>query len=83
MKRWKRRRVEEEDEEGSDEEELEDELDLDDGVDYDFDEIEDHIPAKKWQKLESKIRAGKYKPKHSDPWTLHVLYNNLKDLGRL
>lgn len=33
--------------------------------------------------LESKIREGIYKPKMSDHWTLHVLYQNLKETKQI
>ncbi len=36
-----------------------------------------------FEDLEAKIRAGKYKPKRQDPWTAHVLYENLKSLGEI
>jgi hypothetical protein len=41
------------------------------------------MPEAEWKKLEAKVRAGRYIPKRSDPWTLHVLYSNLKELGDL
>lgn len=30
--------------------------------------------------LEPLVRAGKYKPKPSDPWTIHILYQALRDI---
>lgn len=36
-----------------------------------------------FDELEAKIRAGKYKPKSKDPWNAHVLYQTLKDLGEI
>jgi putative alpha-1,2-mannosidase len=76
VKRWKRRSIEEV-EDNLDEEDLEEDEDFDD-----FDEVST-MSEVKWNELESKIRAGKYRPKHSDPWTLHVLYSNLRDLGKI
>lgn len=37
----------------------------------------------KFEELEAKIRAGEYKPKGEDPWTAHILYQNLKALGEI
>ena len=34
-----------------------------------------------FEELEPKIRAGKYRPKSGDPWTAHILYQSLRDLG--
>ena len=49
---------------------------LDDDDDYDDDE-------ESFELLEAKIRTGKYKPKKTDPWTAHILYQNLKALGEI
>ena len=35
------------------------------------------------EEMAEAIRAGKYKPKRSDPWSAHTLYNVLKDLGEI
>ena len=35
------------------------------------------------ERMAAAIRAGKYVPRRSDPWTAHILYNALKDTGRL
>ncbi len=50
---------------------------------YDFDESieEDEDAGEKFDKIEPLIRSGKYKPKKSDPWNAHVLYNMLKEMG--
>jgi len=95
MRRWRRRKEEDDDleEYDEDEEEEEDERprrryppprplrvtrfhDL-----LDEDEEEDGGP--KFEDLEAGIRAGKYKPKPEDPWTAHILYQNLKELGEI
>ena len=34
-----------------------------------------------FDELEPMIRAGKYKPKQSDPYNAHLLYQALRDLG--
>lgn len=36
-----------------------------------------------FEELEPKIRSGKYKPSQSDPWTAHILYQSLRDLGEI
>lgn len=106
MRKWSRRKVEEDDEDISEaemarrrrkyfaqkraeEEEDDDEeedvwfrrrrsfSDLVETLNNDYEEQE-QIDETQWCDLEQKIRAGKYKPKHSDHYTLHVLYNNLK-----
>ncbi len=43
------------------------------------DDVEPDGPT--FEELEPKIRAGKYKPKSGDPWTAHILYQSLRDLG--
>lgn len=43
----------------------------------DEEEVPDH------DELEAKVRAGGYKPKRSDPWTIHVLYNLLVERGEI
>ena len=35
------------------------------------------------EEMAAAIRAGIYVPKRVDPWTAHILYNALKDAGRL
>ena len=37
----------------------------------------------RFDKIKGLIRAGKYKPKPSDPWIAHILYSNLKALGEI
>lgn len=37
----------------------------------------------RFDKIKGLIRAGKYKPKPSDPWMAHILYSNLKALGEI
>jgi hypothetical protein len=37
----------------------------------------------RFDKIKGLIRAGKYRPKPSDPWIAHILYNNLKALGEI
>lgn len=84
MKKWKRRVVED-DEEEEEEEEVEERPFLRRSVlnAFEFDEDEPRMTEDKWKRLEKKIRAGKYKPKESDPWTLHVLFEHLTVLGDL
>lgn len=36
-----------------------------------------------FENLEPLIRAGKYKPKPSDHYTVHLLYQTLRDLGEI
>ena len=48
----------------------------------DFDEDEDD-EGPTFEELEPKIRAGKYVPKQSDPYTAHILYQSLRDLGEI
>ncbi len=45
------------------------------------DDYEDEPDGPTFDELEPMIRAGKYKPKQSDPWTAHLLYQALRDLG--
>ena len=47
----------------------------------DDDEEEEDAPS--FDDLEPEIRAGKYKPKPSDPWNAHILYQSLRDLGEI
>lgn len=44
-------------------------------------EVESNIA--RFDKIKGLIRAGKYKPKPSDPWMAHILYSNLKALGEI
>ena len=37
----------------------------------------------RFDQIKGLIRAGKYKPKQSDPWIAHILYSNLKELGEI
>lgn len=84
MKRWRRRpREDDSDEEDDDEEQTvtsrevwRETFSFDTDDDEEFDEV-------RWAKLEKKVRAGRYRPRPSDPWGIHVLYNNLRDLGDL
>jgi hypothetical protein len=48
---------------------------------YEDFEVENDGPT--FEDLEDKIRSGKYKPKASDPWTAHILYQNLRSLGEI
>ena len=87
MKRWKRRRVEEVEVEpkGFEEDEFEEEEFAPASrhfQDY-FEDEDPGMPEAEWRELEAKLRAGNYVHKRSDPWTLHVLYSNLKELGDL
>ena len=43
----------------------------------------DDDPEELSEEMAAAIRAGEYKPKRSDPWSAHTLYNVLKDLGDL
>ena len=47
------------------------------------DEDEDGERGPTFDELEPKIRAGKYRPKKTDPWTAHLLYQSLRDLGEI
>ena len=49
--------------------------------DYDDEESDEEGPT--FEELEPMIRAGKYKPKASDPYTAHILYQSLRDLGEI
>lgn len=56
--------------------------DDDDEVDEgEGDDVDDAIAT--FDKLAPLVRAGEYKPKQSDPYTLHLLYQNLLHLGEL
>lgn len=44
---------------------------------------DDESEGPTFEDLEPMIRAGSYKPKQSDPWTAHVLYQSLLDLGEI
>ena len=33
--------------------------------------------------MAAKIRSGSYRPRRSDPWEAHFLYQTLKELGRV
>ncbi len=85
MKKWKRRVAEDDEEEEEEEEAVEERPFLRRSVlgAFDFDDEEPRMSEGKWKQLEKKIRAGKYKPKASDPWTLHVLFDHLTVLGEL
>jgi len=37
----------------------------------------------RFDEIEPLIRAGKYRPKSSDPWNAHLLYNLLKESGEI
>jgi len=63
-----------------DEEDEEDEDEEDDGEDDDGDH---DYSGPSFESLEPMVRAGKYKPKPEDPWTIHVLYQSLKDIGKI
>lgn len=96
MRRWRRRRDDEDDlveyDEDEDEEEEEYErprrryppprpLRVTRFQDLPDEDEEDDGP--KFEDLEAKIRAGEYRPKEKDPWTAHILYQNLKALGEI
>lgn len=50
----------------------------------DFDDDEEvETDIARFDKIKGLIRAGKYKPKPSDPWIAHILYSNLKALGEI
>lgn len=49
----------------------------------DDEDDEDDYGAPTFEDLEHKIRAGAYKPKPKDPWTAHMLYQSLRDLGEI
>ena len=98
MRRWRRPRYDDEDEEDEDvevdEEEEEEEkprrryfppprpMRVTRFSDFGEDEVEDEDLAR-FEKVAPLIRRGMYKPKPSDPWTVHVLYANLKELGEI
>jgi len=44
---------------------------------------EDVDSSSSFEDLESMIRAGEYKPKQKDPYTAHILYQALRDLGEI
>lgn len=50
------------------------------GEDHDDDEEDE---GSTFEDLEPLIRAGKYKPKKQDPYTAHILYQNLQALGEI
>jgi len=47
----------------------------------DYEEEDEEAPDH--DDLGAKVRAGSYKPKRSDPWTIHVLYNLLVERGEI
>jgi hypothetical protein len=65
--------------EDEDEEEEEEEYPWDDD-DIEYDEYGDETLN---EKMATSIRAGLYVPKREDPWSAHLLYNALKDTGKL
>jgi len=96
MRRWRRKKEDEDDLEEYEEDEDEDEEDERPKKRYPpprplrvtrfhdlFDEDEEEDEGPKFEDLEANIRAGKYKPKPEDPWTAHILYQNLKALGEI
>ena len=97
MRRWRRDKEEDDDElltfdELEDGDEDEDEEEEGAGRRYlrprplriaRYDDFEAEESGPTFEDLEAKIRAGKYKPKSQDPWTAHVLYENLKSLGEI
>lgn len=48
-----------------------------------YDDANDGEEGSTFEDLEPMIRAGKYKPKPSDPYTAHILYQNLVALGEI
>lgn len=90
MRRWRRPVLEEyddEEEEEDDEEEVRRyipprPLRITRFSDFEgYEEGEDNIA--RFDRIKGLIRAGKYKPKPSDPWMAHIFYNNLKELGEI
>lgn len=51
--------------------------------DFDDDDYEVETDIARFDRIKGLIRAGKYKPKSSDPWIAHILYSNLKALGEI
>jgi hypothetical protein len=52
--------------------------------DFEYDEDDDpDKDIKRFNQIEGLIRAGRYKPKQSDPWMAHILYANLKALDEI
>jgi len=52
------------------------------GDEFDAEE-KDEEDGPTFEELEPLIRAGKYKPKQKDPYTAHILYQNLRALGEI
>ena len=61
-------------------EDIEDVEEVEDDDEYD-DEYDEDGNIAKFNRLEPLVRAGKYKPKSSDPYTVHLLYQSLIELG--
>jgi len=51
-------------------------ISTDEEEDYDYEGADD-----RFDEVERKIREGRYKPKKSDPYTVHLLYQFLKESG--
>lgn len=93
MRRWRRPGIVEEEFEDDEEEEDDDEeeevrrylprpLRVTRFSDF-GDEDDGEVDIQRFNKIQGLIRAGKYKPKQSDPWIAHILYSNLKELGEI
>ncbi len=94
MRRWRRPRYYEEDEDEEEEDEEEEEerprrripparpMRVTRFSDFGLDE-ESETGIQRFDKIEPMIRRGMYKPKTSDPWMAHVLYENLRALGEI
>lgn len=88
MRKWKKTGFEEEEFDGD---YIEDEFDryapirrrkMSTMYDSDGDDDEDE-DGPSFDDLEDDIRSGKYKPKPSDPWNAHLLFQFLKDTGKI
>jgi hypothetical protein len=47
------------------------------------DEDDEEPESSSFDRLAPLVRAGKYRPKQSDPYTVHILYQSLRDLGEI
>lgn len=97
MRRWRRPRYDEDDEEEELEEEEEEEeekprrrkipparpMRVTRFSDFGLEEEESESQIERFDKIAPMIRRGMYKPKTSDPWIAHILYENLRALGEI
>ncbi len=94
MRRWRRPRYEDEDEEEGEEVEEEERprrriipparpMRVTRFSDFGLEDEESETGIQRFDKIEPMIRRGMYKPKTSDPWMAHVLYENLRALGEI